>query len=68
MELDVMAHDPQLWSAEEPNLYILVLSLYDEADNLLEAESCQVHFVNPVSFLCYLSCYSLLLCIVYSHV
>lgn len=33
---------PQLWSAEEPNLYVLVLSLLDKGGKLLEAESCQV--------------------------
>lgn len=33
---------PQLWSAEEPNLYVLVLSLLDGEKKLLEAESCQV--------------------------
>ena len=33
---------PELWSAEEPNLYVLVLSLLDEAGGLIESESCQV--------------------------
>lgn len=32
----------QLWSAEEPNLYILVLKLYNNEGQLLESESCQV--------------------------
>lgn len=31
-----------LWSAEEPNLYILVLKLYNKEGHFLESESCQV--------------------------
>lgn len=44
MGWDMMAEDepPLLWSAEEPNLYVLVLSLLDGSDQLLESESCQV--------------------------
>ena len=42
VKINMMDHEPRLWSAEEPNLYILVLSLYDSSDQLLEAESCQV--------------------------
>ena len=34
---------PRLWSAEEPNLYILVLSLLGPQGDVIEAESAQVH-------------------------
>ena len=34
---------PALWSAEEPNLYILVLSLIGPDGSHIESESCQVH-------------------------
>lgn len=34
---------PALWSAEEPNLYILVLSLIAPDGSHMESESCQVH-------------------------
>ena len=33
---------PRLWSAEEPHLYVLVLSLLNKDKSLIEAESCQV--------------------------
>lgn len=33
---------PALWSAEEPNLYILVLSLLNPDGAHVESESCQV--------------------------
>lgn len=33
---------PALWSAEEPNLYILVLSLIAPDGSHVESESCQV--------------------------
>ena len=35
---------PALWSAEEPNLYILVLSLIGPDGSHVESESCQVNF------------------------
>ncbi|MDF2922334.1 MAG: bgaM [Paenibacillaceae bacterium] len=35
---------PLKWSAEEPNLYTLVVSLVDEHGAVLEAESCKVGF------------------------
>jgi beta-galactosidase len=35
---------PKKWSAEQPDLYTLVLSLLDENDNLVEAVSCKVGF------------------------
>ncbi|QYR22672.1 DUF4981 domain-containing protein [Paenibacillus sp. sptzw28] len=35
---------PLKWSAEQPNLYTLVLSLKDEAGELLEAVSCRIGF------------------------
>ena len=36
--------NPAQWSAEHPTLYTLLLSLYDENDELLEVESCRVGF------------------------
>jgi hypothetical protein len=33
---------PKLWSAEEPNLYVLVLELRTAAQQLIEVEACQV--------------------------
>ena len=36
--------NPQKWSAEEPTLYTLVLSLHDQAGNVVEARSCMVGF------------------------
>jgi len=36
--------NPQKWSAEQPNLYTLVLSLKDAEGNTIEAESCKVGF------------------------
>ncbi len=33
---------PHLWSAEQPALYVLVLSLLATDGSLIEAESCQV--------------------------
>ncbi len=35
---------PQKWSAEQPNLYTVVLSLTDKHGQLVEARSCQVGF------------------------
>ncbi|MFC3122181.1 glycoside hydrolase family 2 TIM barrel-domain containing protein [Agaribacter flavus] len=35
---------PLLWSAEEPNLYTLVISLYNDNNQLVEAKSTQVGF------------------------
>ncbi|WP_284219130.1 glycoside hydrolase family 2 TIM barrel-domain containing protein [Agaribacter marinus] len=35
---------PLLWSAEQPNLYTLVMSLYDDQNNLIEAKSARVGF------------------------
>lgn len=37
---------PALWSAEEPNLYILVLSLIAPDGSHVESESCQVRTQN----------------------
>ncbi|CAN4076190.1 unnamed protein product [Withania somnifera] len=33
---------PKLWSAEQPNLYTLVITLKDASGNLVDCESCQV--------------------------
>eukprot|EP00967_Tisochrysis_lutea_P124794 scaffold208982_cov15-Tisochrysis_lutea.AAC.1 len=35
---------PQLWSAEAPNLYVLVLEVTDDGVEVVERESCQVGF------------------------
>ena len=40
---------PALWSAEEPNLYILVLSLIAPDGSHVESESCQVHTPKLIS-------------------
>ena len=48
---------PLLWSAEEPNLYVLVLSLLDDKGQLVEAESCQVRIPTTNNRLCFsMSC------------
>lgn len=36
---------PALWSAEEPNLYILVLTLLSPDGSHIESESCQVYLL-----------------------
>ncbi len=36
--------NPDLWSAEKPNLYTLILKLFDENENLLEIESSKFGF------------------------
>jgi len=43
-QLSSLVERPQLWSAEKPYLYTLVLSLKDENGRLLETESCKVGF------------------------
>lgn len=47
-ELDIEASaavdNPLKWSAEQPNLYTLVISLKDESDRLLEAVSARIGF------------------------
>ncbi len=40
----VYIESPLKWSAEDPNLYTLVLSLKDENGSLIETESCKVGF------------------------
>ena len=42
--MDMKLQSPHKWSAENPVLYTLVLSLYDEASNLVESRSCKVGF------------------------
>ncbi len=42
--LEAQIPNPKKWSAEEPNLYRLVVSLYDKNNKLLEAKTCQVGF------------------------
>ena len=41
---------PALWSAEEPNLYILVLSLIAPDGSHVESESCQVRMQTGLTF------------------
>lgn len=43
-ELTAAVRNPMKWSAEHPNLYTLVLSLYDEDGTLLETVGCKVGF------------------------
>ena len=47
IDMDLLAggKQPALWSAEEPNLYILVLTLLDKHGDHLDTESAQVIFV-----------------------
>ncbi|MBP1916413.1 glycoside hydrolase family 2 TIM barrel-domain containing protein [Lederbergia galactosidilytica] len=40
----VFIENPLKWSAEQPNLYTLVLSLEDERGNILETISCKIGF------------------------
>ncbi|GGH10131.1 DUF4981 domain-containing protein [Sphingobacterium alkalisoli] len=42
--LETTVGNPKKWSPEQPHLYKLVLSLYDQEDQLLEAKSCDVGF------------------------
>lgn len=44
VELEQFIENPLKWSAEDPNLYTLVLSLKDSTDNILETTSCRVGF------------------------
>lgn len=41
---------PRLWSAEDPALYILVISLITPEGQTLECESCQVRFAREEQF------------------
>ena len=40
--MDGPSSPPALWSAEEPNLYVLVLVLQSQDGSIIEAESTQV--------------------------
>lgn len=42
--LEARVIDPAKWTAETPNLYMLVLTLNDENGKVVEADSCQVGF------------------------
>ncbi|UOQ67995.1 hypothetical protein MUN86_09130 [Hymenobacter volaticus] len=42
--LETTIRNPLKWSDEAPNLYTLVLTLTDQAGNVLEAKSCKVGF------------------------
>ncbi|PRD49430.1 beta-galactosidase [Sphingobacterium haloxyli] len=42
--LETHIPNPKKWSAEDPNLYRLVITLYDKQGQLLEAKSCNVGF------------------------
>jgi len=42
--LETAISNPKKWSTEDPNLYTLVIGLYDKENKLLEAKSCQVGF------------------------
>ena len=43
-ELETTVANPLKWSAEQPNLYTLLLTLRDDADNVLEVQRCRVGF------------------------
>ncbi|HEX5655236.1 MAG TPA: glycoside hydrolase family 2 TIM barrel-domain containing protein, partial [Chitinophagaceae bacterium] len=42
--LETMISDPLKWSADDPNLYTLVLSLEDSSGQILELKSCKLGF------------------------
>ncbi|NGM64535.1 DUF4981 domain-containing protein [Sphingobacterium sp. SGR-19] len=42
--LETHVSNPKKWSAEDPNLYRLIITLYDKQGQLLEAKSCNVGF------------------------
>lgn len=42
--MNIKLDEPKLWTAETPNLYTLVLSLYDQNNQLVEAKSNRVGF------------------------
>ncbi|MBD1420510.1 DUF4981 domain-containing protein [Sphingobacterium chuzhouense] len=42
--LETNISNPKKWSAEDPNVYRLVITLYDKRGQLLEAKSCNVGF------------------------
>ena len=42
--LETNITNPKKWSAEDPNLYRLVVTLYNKQGKLLEAKSCNVGF------------------------
>jgi len=44
LEMEAIVKNPRKWSAEQPNLYTLVISLSDESGRVLEAVSCKVGF------------------------
>lgn len=44
LKLSGSVSEPALWTAETPNLYTLLLSLFDTDGGLLEIESCRVGF------------------------
>ncbi|MGC9467879.1 MAG: glycoside hydrolase family 2 TIM barrel-domain containing protein, partial [Anaerolineae bacterium] len=44
LEFAVPVANPKKWSAEHPNLYTLLLTLKDEAGEVLEVEGCNVGF------------------------
>lgn len=48
--MDGPGSPPALWSAEEPNLYVLVLVLQSQDGSVIEAESTQVCCLWPTSF------------------
>ncbi|MCA5004739.1 glycoside hydrolase family 2 TIM barrel-domain containing protein [Sphingobacterium bovistauri] len=42
--MEAQVANPKKWSPEDPNLYKLVLSLYDKNNKLIESKSCNVGF------------------------
>lgn len=45
MMADGQGQPPALWSAEEPHLYYLVLTLRAKDGSIIECESCQVNLL-----------------------
>ncbi len=44
VEMQAPVENPDKWSAEKPNLYVLLLTLRDSAGNVVEVERCNVGF------------------------
>lgn len=42
--MEGMVHKPQLWNAEQPNLYTLVMSMTDDKGNVVDARSSKIGF------------------------
>ncbi len=52
IDMAAAAQLPALWSAEEPNLYVLVISVVTTDGAHLDSESVQVLFLSPAASAC----------------